>query len=118
MKKIVLIIILACMPLIAQYQEETQETAFTFEGTIFEISDNKINFNETWMLLSRLQVKGFPVLVITNRWDEPVGISDLQAPCRVELTYIEHDKAFVPIKIKILEYYQYDENGFILSTHD
>ena len=116
MKKILLIALLMCMPLVAQ--DEVNEHGFTFEGTIFEIADNKINFNETWMQLSRPQIKGLPGLSITNAWDEPAGIGDLVAPCRVELTYIEYDKAFVPVKIMILEYYQCDDKGFILSTHD
>lgn len=116
MKRILLIAVIACMPLIAQ--DEAYEQAYTFEGTIFEIADNKINFNETWMQLSRPQVKGLPGLSVTDRWEQPCSITDIQAPCRVELTYIEYDKAFVPIKIKILEYCQCDENGFILSTHD
>lgn len=118
MKKLFLIIIAVSIPLVAQQTEDIQESAYTFEGTIFEICDNKINFDETWMLLTRPHAKAFPALVIINRWDEPLGFIDLQAPCRVELTYIEYDRTFVPVKIKILEYYQYDENGFILSTHD
>ena len=115
MKKIILFAIIVCIPMIAQ--DEAYERAYTFEGTIFEVADNKINFNETWMQLSRPQVKGMPGLMVTDKWDQPTGISDIQAPCRVELTYIEYDKAFVPTKIKILEYYQCDDNGFILSTH-
>jgi len=45
MKKIAIISIVICMPLIAQFEEVTYENAYTFEGTIFEIGDNKINFN-------------------------------------------------------------------------
>ena len=116
MKKIILIALIACTSLIAQ--DEVPEHMYTFEGTIFEMADNSINFNETWMQLGRPQVKGLPGLSITDTWDQPCSIDDIQAPCRVELTYIEHDKTFVPIKIKILEYYQCDENGFILSTHN
>lgn len=116
MKKILLIAVLACMPMIAQ--DIAYEQAYTFEGTIFEMVDNKINFNETWMQLNRPQVKGLPGLSVTDRWDQPCSITDIQTPCRVELTYIEHNKDFVPTRIKILEYYQCDENGFIVSTHD
>jgi hypothetical protein len=118
MKTLFLIIIFLSIPLAAQEPGDTQERAYTFEGTIFEVHDNEINFDETWMQLSRPQVKGIPGLTVTDQWDEMCSISDIQAPCRVELTYIEHAKVFVPIKIKILEYYQCDDDGFILSTHD
>jgi len=118
MKTIVLISIVLCMPLIAQFQEDAHDNAYTFEGMIFEICDNKINFNETWMPLTCPQVKAVPALIISNAWDEPASLGDLQAPCRVELTYTEYNKTIVPLKIKILQYYQCDENGFIISTHD
>jgi hypothetical protein len=118
MKKIAIISIVICMPLIAQFEEVTYENAYTFEGTIFETGDNKINFNETWMPLTHPQIKAFPALVICNACDEPASLSDLHAPCRVELTYTEHNKTLLPLKIKILYYYQCDENGFMISTHD
>lgn len=121
MKKLALILILFVLPLIAQDAvdlhdsdvENVQTNESVWEGLILEIDGTNINFEEMWISIATPADKLKQPIIITDATGLSTSYGSLRAPCLVELTYKYVDGEIDPLKIKILEQYEYDKNGFI-----
>lgn len=112
-----LLIIIMLVPLIAQQEQDENMDLRVRTGLILEKKDNQINFEETWIDVVSPRVKNARPVIITDAAEEPLTFEDLTAPCQVEitLTYDESRQAYVPLKIIVLEQYEYDDKGFIIT---
>jgi hypothetical protein len=111
MKKwLLLSIILAILPLIAQDADAFQSNYMTTTGLVIEVESQRINFEEMWLSTARHTMKKVQPVIIVDIADEPITLS---APCLVELTYeYGANEELIPLKIKVLKQYEY-ENGMI-----
>lgn len=118
-KRALLLIIIMLVPLMAQKEQDeyTDTDMLVRTGLILEKKDNQINFDEMWMDVLSPQVKNALPVIIVDALEQPLTYADLTVPCQVELTYTydESRKAYVPVKIKVLEQYEYDDKGFIIT---
>ena len=115
MKKIILFTISCTLLLVAEPpgDEHLADTEYVRTGIVLAIEGDRINFDEMWLDIGLHNKKEQMHIVITDRSGAAMSFSDLQAPCKVELTYQEIDNTFVPLKITVLEQYHYDDMGFI-----
>ncbi|UCC12470.1 MAG: hypothetical protein JSW02_02740 [candidate division WOR-3 bacterium] len=120
MKKYALLfIVILFVPLMAQYEEDEHTTVDrqVRTGLIIDKKDNQINFDEMWMNVVSPRIKNAQPVVIVDALEQPLTYQDLTAPCQVEMTYTydESRKEYVPLKIKVLQQYEYDDKGFIIT---
>jgi hypothetical protein len=122
MKKwIIFSMIFLTIPLIAQFDEVAPDESVSNEyitstGLILAVEDNSVNFEEMWLSIGPRASRATPPLVIVDVADNPI---ELSAPCYVEITYFcaENDEK-IPVKIKVLKEYEYDEDGMIDTKQD
>jgi hypothetical protein len=116
-KRALLLIIIMLVPLIAQQEQDEDTNLRVRTGLLLEKKNNQINFEETWINVLNPQVKNARSVIITDALDQPLTFTDLTAPCQVEMTYTydESRKEYVPVKIKVIEQYEYDDKGFIIT---
>ena len=120
MKKYALLfIIILLAPLMAQQEEDeyVATDSHVRTGLIIDKKDNQINFEEMWMNAVSPRVKDAQPVIIVDALEQPLTYEDLTAPCQVEMTYTydESREAYVPLKIKVLQQYRYDDKGFIVT---
>jgi hypothetical protein len=120
MKKILLIIMSFSLLLVGQQtkDEYTDHNEMVRTGTILAIENNRINFDEMWLEIAPLKAKDQPIIIITGLSGETLSMGDLEAPCKVELTYREINNTFTPLRITMLEQYRYDDKGFICTDQE
>lgn len=120
MKRSMLIIISVSLLLVGQQieDEDIDRNEYVKTGTILAIENNRINFDEMWLETAPLRAKGQPQLIITDANGEVLGLGDLVAPCKVEITYQEKSNTRNLNKIRILEQYRYDDKGFICTDQE
>ena len=116
-KYALLLIIIFLVPLMAQNEQDEDTNLRVRTGLVLEVKDNQINFEESWFDIVRPQVKNAQPVIISDASDMPLAYEDLTAPCQVEMTYTydENRKEYVVLKIRILEQYEYDDKGFIIT---
>lgn len=117
MKKwILLSMVLMIIPLIAQFEEPTKSEYVTTTGLVLAVDGNRINFEEMWLSAGPREARIAPPVIIVDIADEPVSLS---APCFVEITHMEAENGeIIPLKIKVLKQYKYDNEGMIKEESD
>ncbi len=120
MKKYALLLIIILLVPVTAQQEEDEYAATDKQvrtGLITDKKDNQINFEEMWINVVSPRVKNAQPVIIVDAQEQPLTYEDLTAPCQVEMiyTYDESRKEYVPLKITVLEQYEYDDKGFIIT---
>jgi hypothetical protein len=110
MKKLITIFILLTSGLLVA-QQFSKPAVFT--GLVLEVGNNRINFNEAWIQMTAPETKAIGQVAITNEHDQPISYKDLRAPFMAELTVRIIRGKWIPVKIKVLEQFQYNDKGLI-----
>ncbi|MGQ9701397.1 MAG: hypothetical protein ACUVQT_02950 [bacterium] len=118
--KLVNLILLIPFILIAQSAIEKSVEKIDFEkdadwlvpsdiGIILDINGDSINYEEAWMRIIPNRT------VITDKSGKTLSLENLQAPCKVEISYFGKGKHKFIISIKLLKQLQYTSDRYIIG---
>jgi len=93
------------------------ENARTATGIILSVDAGSFNFDEMTVKIGS-RTKQYPPLQIYDANGNSLQYENLIAPCLVELISTENNGETIPLRITVLEQYQYDSEGFFNTDID